>query len=523
MTGILLHIFKTLACSAVILAVYCILLQKGTDFRAMRIYLVAGALLSVSLPFIEIPLPVSSDYTQRVHVIQMEETDILNRKSQQKQTTGTGGIPWETALLWIYAAVASVSVISMLKKCVSISGMKLSASVTETAGQGSRRYEIARSASVPAPFSFLRTIYLPEGIGGEEERIILAHESSHIRHMHSEEKLLMSLIERLCWFNPLIRVFGRKLSEVQEFEADRDVLSEGFEVRLYRLTIFKQLFGYYPEISCGLKDSPVKRRFVMMTQTRQKTRLAVLRWSTALILAGAAAFLMSASPYARETPEKTTTDDSTDVITVEVDGNAITLNGNGKLQMPAPEGELMMPKADLVIIRATGSTPMETINDIRQLLRKTGNLRISYELAGTAAETVRRYLPPEDKGGRPVEILKVRNDDLVSISISSSGKISLSGNIVGPDTGRSPSLTELLTGIISRNHSAMISLAYDMSADFSTYRDVLRQIDDAYLAVRNSYALEHFGRLFNALDDGQMKSVRHEIPMRVSETYPEAE
>lgn len=259
-----------------------------------------------------------------------------------------------------------------------------------------------------------------------------------------------------------------------------------------------------------------------MTQTRQKTRMAVLRWSTALILAGAAAFLMSASPYARETPEKTTTDDSSNVITVEVDGNAITLNGNGKLQMPAPEGELMMPKADLVIIRATGSTPMETINDIRQLLRKTGNLRISYELAGTASETVRRYLPPEGKG-IPVEILKVRNDDLVSISISSSGDISVSGNIVSPDTGRSPSLTELLTGIISRNHSAMISLAYDMSADFSTYRDVLRQIDDAYLAVRNSYALEHFGRPFNDLDDGQMKSVRHEIPMRVSEPYTEAE
>lgn len=140
------------------------------------------------------------------------------------------------------------------------------------------------------------------------------------------------------------------------------------------------------------------------------------------------------------------------MITVEVDGNAITLNGNGKLQMPAPEGELMMPKAE-----------------------------------------------------------------------SSSGDISVSGNIVSPDTGRSPSLTELLTGIISRNHSAMISLAYDMSADFSTYRDVLRQIDDAYLAVRNSYALEHFGRLFNDLDDGQMKSVRHEIPMRVSEAYTEAE
>lgn len=522
MTGILLHIFKTLACSAVILALYCILLQKGTYFRAMRIYLVTGALLSVSVPFIEIPLPVSSDYTQRVHVIQMEETDILDQESPQKQATGTGGMPWETALLWIYAAVASASVISMLKKCASISGMKHCASVTEPAGQGSRRYEIVRSASVPAPFSFLRTIYLPEGISGEEERIILAHESSHIRHMHSEEKLLMSLIERLCWFNPLIRVFGRKLSEVQEFEADRDVLSEGFEVRLYRLTIFKQLFGYYPEISCGLKDSPAKRRFVMMTQTRQKTRMAVLRWSTALILAGAAAFLMSASPYARETPEKTTTDDSSNVITVEVDGNAITLNGNGKLQMPAPEGELMMPKADLVIIRATGSTPMETINDIRQLLRKTGNLRISYELAGTASETVRRYLPPEDKG-IPVEILKVRNDDLVSISISSSGDISVSGNIVSPDTGRSPSLTELLTGIISRNHSAMISLAYDMSADFSTYREVLRQIDDAYLAVRNSYALEHFGRPFNDLDDGQMKSVRHEIPMRVSEPYTEAE
>ena len=70
---------------------------------------------------------------------------------------------------------------------------------------------------------------------------------------------------------------ARRLTEAFESsEADSDVLAEGYDIEHYMKTIFRQLFGYSPEIANGLRDSLTKKRFKMMT-TKTSGRHSLLR------------------------------------------------------------------------------------------------------------------------------------------------------------------------------------------------------------------------------------------------------
>ena len=101
---------------------------------------------------------------------------------------------------------------------------------------------VVTSTKVKTPFSFLRTIYLPQ-IDKETERShIFAHELSHILHRHSLERIFMEELKILFWFNPFIWLFTSRLVEVQELEADSDALSNGFGINDYRATLLKYLF-----------------------------------------------------------------------------------------------------------------------------------------------------------------------------------------------------------------------------------------------------------------------------------------
>ena len=86
----------------------------------------------------------------------------------------------------------------------------------------------------------------------------------------------MECVKALLWWNPFVRIAARRLAEVEEYEADRDVLTQGYDPSEYIATIFKTQFGYSPDIANGLRDSLTKKRFQMMTKHSGDSR-ALLR------------------------------------------------------------------------------------------------------------------------------------------------------------------------------------------------------------------------------------------------------
>lgn len=173
-------------------------------------------------------------------------------------------ISLRTALTILYVLIGLISLSLLVYNTIKIYRLRSKSKLTYE-----EDYTLAEHEDIKTPFSFIRTIFLGFNYEPQERRQILTHEASHVRHRHSYERLFMSVLRSIFWFNPFFWMAEKDLEEVQEWEADKDALDEGWNLKTYRTTIFKQLFGYNPDITCGLNHSLTKQRFIMMTQSHR--------------------------------------------------------------------------------------------------------------------------------------------------------------------------------------------------------------------------------------------------------------
>lgn len=280
MKELLTYLAEVIVCSTALLAAYALLLERRVRFGWCRRYLTALLPLAALIPLLRIP------------VWPGEVITVTAAPAAPIPATAWASVPEvlpaaeplvtpRTLLIAFYLLGAATLAGAMLREALRIRRLRRRATVTDAG-----HLHLVRTRERIASFSFFRSVYVWEGTPGEEMQAVLMHEASHIAHRHTAERLLMETFKALQWWNPVAWVAARRLTEVQEFEADRDVLKQGFDRERYMHTIFRQLFGYSPDIANGLRDSLTKKRFLMMT-TNHTSRHALLRVAgTVPVLAG---------------------------------------------------------------------------------------------------------------------------------------------------------------------------------------------------------------------------------------------
>ena len=279
--SVISFIVESLICSGLFLVLYRWMLAKKVGFRICRIYLIVTMVLSVAIPLMEVPLypsekmTVLNDWTVLSFddfgavPADLEEAVAVNHNSEaikpesSAQITGKS-IDLKLILTILYTLVGVISLALLAYNTARIYRLRSKSKLTYE-----EEYTLAEHEDIKTPFSFIRTIFMGFNYEPQERRQILTHEASHVRHRHSYERLFMSVLRSIFWFNPFFWMAEKDLEEVQEWEADKDVLDEGWNLKTYRTTIFKQLFGYNPDITCGLNHSLTKQRFIMMTQSHR--------------------------------------------------------------------------------------------------------------------------------------------------------------------------------------------------------------------------------------------------------------
>lgn len=293
MKTILVLCLEMLVCGAVFHLLYRTAFEGRVRFVGCRIYLIVAAALSAIIPALDIRL-------WRDRIVYIEATALNSTTTTDTVVQSTFDL-WATIIICAYAIGVLVVITSVISQAV-----KLVRLGTATIENGQR---IVRSAKIDTPFSFLRTIYLPTSLAPELCEVVIQHECAHIRHHHSLERIAMELMKAVLWFNPFVWLFSRLLTEVHEFEADREVIDSGFDNRLYATSIFTQAFGFSPDIANGLQSSLTKKRFKMMTKQRPSTR-SLLRLAAALPVVATLAMLFSVRaqatvylPVEKQSPE----------------------------------------------------------------------------------------------------------------------------------------------------------------------------------------------------------------------------
>ena len=258
------------------------MLAKKVSFRICRAYLIVTMVLSVTIPIMDVPLYPSENLARLGEwtvfsfddfIAPVDEGTSMVAENQAVEMTEVAisdadssmpAISLRTALTILYVLIGLISLSLLVYNTIKIYRLRSKSKLTYE-----EDYTLAEHEDIKTPFSFIRTIFMGFNYEPQERSQILTHEASHVRHRHSYERLFMSALRSVFWFNPFFWMAEKDLEEVQEWEADKDVLDEGWNLKTYRTTIFKQLFGYNPDITCGLNHSLTKQRFIMMTQSHR--------------------------------------------------------------------------------------------------------------------------------------------------------------------------------------------------------------------------------------------------------------
>jgi len=287
MRPVIIYIIETFLCSGLFLLLYRMMIMKKVSYGFCRRYLVVTMILSATIPFLNVPLYPSETIYMNVPVMtapeeNVESTTVLKPSASNAAQnveadpdgTATGTVSevrmsadekWRLFFASVYITGLALSIIIVAWSIIAVALIRRKSRIEHT-----EQYDLAVSDRVETPFTFMHTVYMAFESDEKTRAHILSHESSHVRHRHSVERLIMSILRSLYWFNPFMWIAERRLEEVQEWQADHDALEDGYDLTEYRISIIKQLFGCDPEMASGLKSTFTKKRFLQMKQPEIK-------------------------------------------------------------------------------------------------------------------------------------------------------------------------------------------------------------------------------------------------------------
>lgn len=597
----LLYLLEVLFCSGLLLGLYRLLLVRRIPYRACRRYLVAAMVAAAVIPALNIPLYPADTVFYPLPLIEAPAEAVLPARdaatagSAADADVGTlaaeaSAVPgpasadraaaWRGGVAALYGAVALLSLGLLGVRMLRIRRLRRRAHLT--LGDG---YTLAEHPAIASPFSFLRTVFMSPACTGLRREMILCHERSHVRHAHTAERIVLEVVRCLYWINPFVWIAGRWLEEVQEWEADADVLKAGYDLTAYRIVIFRQLFGYNPDMTCGLNHSFTKNRFLMMTRFEMH-RHALWRLGAAIPVVAGMMMLCSFTVRTAEPPVAEPAEAPTAgapvaeeapggeayTVVVRMSGGELWVDG-----VPCTKEEMMRRIADkrdrlpaeersrlTVEIRADGAVRMGSVSDAKAELREAGMLRVRYSLHG---ESVERLLPPSpDMAGQGrVEVLPVIEASFgtgeepvkeAGVAIAQrncfqvfvNDRIEMQAGLAARKT--SVSMDELAARVAEflRNPSDDAALSerreqefelpdgrrerYAVSrgivlldtapgAPYDAYVGVQQALTKAYAGLRDDLARRWFDRSFDELDEGQRTVVQRAVPVAVSEVAPQ--
>lgn len=144
-----------------------------------------------------------------------------------------------------------------------------------------------------SPYSLGRYAVLSEEDYRDNLHEVVLHEKAHCGQGHIYDLVLVSVVEILFWFNPLLKLFRRELSELHEYQADWQVLAQGVDAADYQMLIIKKSVGTQKfRWATHLRNTycQTKKRIVMMNREKTKSQK---RWYALFLVPVVAVLLMS--------------------------------------------------------------------------------------------------------------------------------------------------------------------------------------------------------------------------------------
>ncbi len=120
-----------------------------------------------------------------------------------------------------------------------------------------------------SPFCFCGSIYISKEDFDQLPEMILAHENSHISHLHFIDLFIGRILLIMQWWNPMAWLLSKEMQRVHEYQADSDVLEAGYDSKEYQYLLLRRVVGdtRYSLVS-GFKHKELKNRLKMINREK---------------------------------------------------------------------------------------------------------------------------------------------------------------------------------------------------------------------------------------------------------------
>ena len=269
MNEVLLYTITSAFVLGILYVPYTLLLKKEDFFRFNRLTLLGILALSIGLPLCNIPA-LSADNQPVVHAAQLQMIEIgipiMQMADETDGPSHTSSPTWFQVASLIFllgmVTVLCLRLIQMGKMGSEIRKGSLWHSVEDGV-------DIHCHAGAVAPYSWLHHIVISLEDYEKNGHEIILHEKGHIHNLHSFDILLLTLVEMLQWWNPLVYMLGMSLRDVHEYEADDYVLHQGVSLRDYQNLLIRKAVGASSyTFANNFNHSLTKKRITMMCKKK---------------------------------------------------------------------------------------------------------------------------------------------------------------------------------------------------------------------------------------------------------------
>ena len=271
MSAILLYSMKSALVLGLLYLPYMLMLRRESFFRFNRLVLLGILGLSLVLPLCNVRgLSLDGQPVVQAAQMQMLELGIPVRVLPEVVIAAQGPAVEDSSSLSLFAFVSLIYIIGVVVVLLVRSWQiyRMGAGLQRGSLWTQKEGDITiycHADPREKPFSWMKSIVLSEADYEEAGREIILHETGHIRNRHSLDVLLLTAVEMLQWWNPLVYMLGISLRDVHEYEADNYVLRRGVSAPAYQLLLIKKAVGSGSyAFANNFNHSLTKKRITMM-------------------------------------------------------------------------------------------------------------------------------------------------------------------------------------------------------------------------------------------------------------------
>lgn len=248
---------------SILMVTYALTLRRMNYASLRRITLLCICAASLALPLLQFFSASRAPYV-----------GVMSTPTQTSSVIDGGALPIiYTVIVWVVTAGIIASAIISLFGLARIMLLR-----SKTVYRNGQRIKVLKG-SHQSPFCFSGYIYVSEEDFMELPEMVIAHENSHIRHLHFIDLIIGRITLILQWWNPFAWLLCKEMQRVHEYQADNDVISAGYDSKEYQyMLLSRSIGGSDIGLVNGLRHSELKKRLKMINRelSRKEKRLALL-------------------------------------------------------------------------------------------------------------------------------------------------------------------------------------------------------------------------------------------------------